>query len=198
MTSIQSVGSAAAYRLDADTAVTRIGYGAMRLAGVGVWAHPDDPDNAVAVLREAVALGVNFFDCLRFADEQMFGAAFKLRTAVVINGQVLRMQVRAHRPIKDDDSIFECFEKVGHLNCRLPIADYVRIMIRFQSPIRNRKLDRVGGGVTFRRPPTPPYVRFRIRRFTKPRERQSGSRNEYDHGRRNRLPICGSGILALP
>src|SRR5207253_4939701 len=39
--------------------------------------------------------------------------------------------------------------------------------------------DRVGGGVTFRRPPTPPYVRFRIRRFMKHRERQGDSLNEY-------------------
>src|SRR6266705_5326413 len=40
--------------------------------------------------------------------------------------------------------------------------------------------DRVGGGVTFRRPPTPPYVRFRIRRFMKRGERQGDSRNQDD------------------
>jgi pyridoxine 4-dehydrogenase len=34
----------------------------MQLAGSGVWGRPDDPGNAVAVLREAVALGVNFLD----------------------------------------------------------------------------------------------------------------------------------------
>ena len=42
--------------------VQRIGYGAMQLAGPGVWGPPKDPDRAVAVLREAVAAGVNHID----------------------------------------------------------------------------------------------------------------------------------------
>ncbi len=42
--------------------VQRIGYGAMQLAGPGVWGPPRDPDGAVAVLREAVAAGVNHID----------------------------------------------------------------------------------------------------------------------------------------
>jgi pyridoxine 4-dehydrogenase len=42
--------------------VQRIGYGAMQLAGPGVWGPPKDPDGAVAVLREAVAAGVNHID----------------------------------------------------------------------------------------------------------------------------------------
>jgi aryl-alcohol dehydrogenase-like predicted oxidoreductase len=43
-------------------AVHRIGYGAMQLAGPGVWGPPKDPEAAVAVLREAVAAGVNHID----------------------------------------------------------------------------------------------------------------------------------------
>ena len=62
MTSTQPAGGVPAHRLDTHTPVTRIGYGAMQLAGPGVWGRPDDPGNAVAVLREAVALGVNFLD----------------------------------------------------------------------------------------------------------------------------------------
>ena len=42
--------------------VHRMGYGAMQLAGPGVWGPPRDPDGAVAVLREAVAAGVNHLD----------------------------------------------------------------------------------------------------------------------------------------
>jgi pyridoxine 4-dehydrogenase len=42
--------------------VDRIGYGAMQLAGPGVWGPPRNPDTAVAVLREAVAAGVNHID----------------------------------------------------------------------------------------------------------------------------------------
>jgi pyridoxine 4-dehydrogenase len=42
--------------------VNRMGYGAMQLAGPGVWGLPHDPDEAVRVLREAVAAGVNHID----------------------------------------------------------------------------------------------------------------------------------------
>jgi pyridoxine 4-dehydrogenase len=42
--------------------VQRMGYGVMQLAGPGVWGPPSDPDGAVAVLREAVAAGVNHID----------------------------------------------------------------------------------------------------------------------------------------
>ena len=46
--------------------IQRIGYGAMQLAGPGVWGPPKDPDGAIAVLREAVAAGVNHIDTSDF------------------------------------------------------------------------------------------------------------------------------------
>lgn len=46
--------------------VQRIGYGAMQLAGPGVWGPPKDPEGAVALLREAVATGVNHIDTADF------------------------------------------------------------------------------------------------------------------------------------
>jgi pyridoxine 4-dehydrogenase len=46
--------------------VQRIGYGAMQLAGPGVWGPPRDQESAVAVLREAVAAGVNHIDTSDF------------------------------------------------------------------------------------------------------------------------------------
>jgi len=50
------------------TSVTlnRMGYGAMQLAGPGVWGPPRDVDVAIAVLREAVAAGVNHIDTSDF------------------------------------------------------------------------------------------------------------------------------------
>jgi aryl-alcohol dehydrogenase-like predicted oxidoreductase len=42
--------------------VNRMGYGAMKLAGPGVWGPPADVDQAIAILREAVASGVNHID----------------------------------------------------------------------------------------------------------------------------------------
>jgi pyridoxine 4-dehydrogenase len=46
--------------------VHRIGYGAMQLAGPGVWGPPKDPQGAADVLREAVAAGVNHIDTSDF------------------------------------------------------------------------------------------------------------------------------------
>jgi pyridoxine 4-dehydrogenase len=45
-----------------ETTVNRMGFGAMRLTGAGVIGDPPDPQNAHAVLRRAVELGVNFID----------------------------------------------------------------------------------------------------------------------------------------
>jgi pyridoxine 4-dehydrogenase len=45
-----------------DLSLHRLGYGAMQLAGPGVWGPPRDVDAALAVLREAVALGINHID----------------------------------------------------------------------------------------------------------------------------------------
>src|SRR5438270_5785034 len=42
--------------------VARLGFGAMRIAGAGVWGPPRDEAEAIAVLRRAVELGVNFID----------------------------------------------------------------------------------------------------------------------------------------
>jgi aryl-alcohol dehydrogenase-like predicted oxidoreductase len=45
-----------------DFTVHRLGYGAMRLTGPGIWGLPKDRSNAIRVLRRAVELGVNFID----------------------------------------------------------------------------------------------------------------------------------------
>ncbi len=45
-----------------DLSIVRMGYGAMQLAGPGVMGPPKDEQAAVAVLREAIALGVNHID----------------------------------------------------------------------------------------------------------------------------------------
>ena len=45
-----------------DMTVRRLGYGAMRITGEGIWGEPEDRDGAIAVLRRAVELDVNFID----------------------------------------------------------------------------------------------------------------------------------------
>jgi len=45
-----------------DLNVNRLGYGAMRITGKGIWGPPKDEHEAIGVLRRAVELGVNFID----------------------------------------------------------------------------------------------------------------------------------------
>jgi aryl-alcohol dehydrogenase-like predicted oxidoreductase len=55
------IGKAGTYRLG-DREVNRMGYGAMRLSGPGIYGPPADRNQALAVLREAVTSGVNHID----------------------------------------------------------------------------------------------------------------------------------------
>jgi pyridoxine 4-dehydrogenase len=50
------------FSIGGDLTVNRLGYGAMRITGDGVWGEPKNPDAAKKVLQRAVELGVNFID----------------------------------------------------------------------------------------------------------------------------------------
>jgi pyridoxine 4-dehydrogenase len=50
------------FTIDNDLRVTRLGFGAMRITGKGVWGPPTDPAEAIRVLRRALELGINFID----------------------------------------------------------------------------------------------------------------------------------------
>jgi pyridoxine 4-dehydrogenase len=64
MSHTQSLSAAAAgtVTLGGDLTVNRLGYGAMRITGPGIWGPPADKAAALATLRRAVDLGVNFID----------------------------------------------------------------------------------------------------------------------------------------
>jgi pyridoxine 4-dehydrogenase len=50
------------FALGGDLFVNRMGFGAMRITGPGIWGDPEDPEEARAVLRRALELGVNLID----------------------------------------------------------------------------------------------------------------------------------------
>ena len=56
------VSASGTFELGGTTTINRLGYGAMQLTGEGVWGPPDDRDEAIRVLRRAVAEGVNLID----------------------------------------------------------------------------------------------------------------------------------------
>src|SRR5205814_2045681 len=57
-----SAASSGTISLGGELTVHRLGFGAMRITGDGIWGPPKDPAAAIAVLRRAVELGINFID----------------------------------------------------------------------------------------------------------------------------------------
>ncbi|MGH9287183.1 MAG: aldo/keto reductase [Acidimicrobiales bacterium] len=62
MTDTPPAAAAGAISIGGDLTVNRMGFGAMRITGPGIWGPPADHDEAVQVLRRAVELGVDFID----------------------------------------------------------------------------------------------------------------------------------------
>jgi aryl-alcohol dehydrogenase-like predicted oxidoreductase len=61
-TQATSAAAAGAFSIGGDLTVNRLGYGAMRITGKGIWGPPADKAAALATLRRAVELGVNLID----------------------------------------------------------------------------------------------------------------------------------------
>jgi pyridoxine 4-dehydrogenase len=78
--------------------VRRIGYGAMQLAGPGVWGPPKDPDEAVAVLREAVAAGVNHIDTSDYYGPHVTNQIIRQALHPYPAGLVIVTKLGARRP----------------------------------------------------------------------------------------------------
>jgi pyridoxine 4-dehydrogenase len=78
--------------------VNRIGYGAMQLAGPGVWGPPKDPDAAVAVLREAVAAGVKHIDTSDYYGPHVTNQIIRRALHPYPDGLVIVTKLGARRP----------------------------------------------------------------------------------------------------
>lgn len=57
-----SAAAAGSFSVGGDLTVNRLGFGAMRITGEGIWGEPKNPDEARKVLRRAIELGVNLID----------------------------------------------------------------------------------------------------------------------------------------
>ena len=64
MTTLATINAAASgtFTIGGDLQIHRLGFGAMRITGPGIWGDPKDPEECRLVLRRAVELGVNFID----------------------------------------------------------------------------------------------------------------------------------------
>ena len=78
--------------------VNRVGYGAMQLAGPGIWGPPRDPDAAIAVLREAVKAGVNHIDTSDFYGPHITNQIIRQALHPYPAGLVIVTKLGARRP----------------------------------------------------------------------------------------------------
>ena len=62
MTNQASASASGQFRIGGDLSVNRLGFGAMRITGTGIWGEPADPAAARATLRRVPELGVNLID----------------------------------------------------------------------------------------------------------------------------------------
>jgi pyridoxine 4-dehydrogenase len=62
MASQQTEAFSSTYTLGGDLTIHRMGFGAMRITGEGIWGPPNDHDESIRVLRRAVELGIDFID----------------------------------------------------------------------------------------------------------------------------------------
>jgi len=59
---VSNASASGTFLLDGHLSIHRLGFGAMRLTGPGIWGPPENPKESKAVLRRAIELGVNFID----------------------------------------------------------------------------------------------------------------------------------------
>ena len=78
--------------------LNRMGYGAMQLAGPQVWGPPRDVDGAIAVLREAVAAGVNHIDTSDYYGPHVTNQIIKQALHPYPNGLTIVTKLGARRP----------------------------------------------------------------------------------------------------
>ena len=71
------------FKLGGDLEVNRLGFGAMRITGEGIWGEPRDPETAKKVLKRAVELGVNFIDMDSITRQRLERVLGVIRSRVV-------------------------------------------------------------------------------------------------------------------
>lgn len=94
---MSETGSVKTFSLGGDLTVNRLGFGAMRVTGEGIWGPPKDQESARALLRKVVELGVNLIDTADsygpYVSEQLLGEAlspYKQGVVIATKGGLVR------------------------------------------------------------------------------------------------------------
>ena len=132
--------------------VHRLGFGAMRITGPGIWGDPPDRAEAVRVLRRAVELGVDFIDTADsygpFVSEELIREALHPYDGVVVatKGGLLRTGPDKWHVLGDPTYLRQCVEmslrrlgveridlwQLHRIDTRYPVADQIGVLAELQ------------------------------------------------------------------
>ena len=105
------------FNLGGDLKINRLGFGAMRITGEGIWGEPQDAETAKKVLRRAVELGVNFIDTADAygpeVSERLIGEAlapYKKDLIIATKGGLTRSGPNAWAPVGRPEYLRQCVE----------------------------------------------------------------------------------------
>src|SRR6516225_10394006 len=105
------------FKIGGDLEVNRLGFGAMRLTGKGIWGEPSDVEEAKRVLKRAVELGANFIDTADSygpaVSERLIGevlSPFPKGLVVATKGGLTRQGPNQWLPVGRPEYIRQCVE----------------------------------------------------------------------------------------
>ena len=110
----RDAGRSGTFTLGGDLAVTRLGFGAMRITGAGIWGPPADPEAARATLRRAVELGIDFIDTADsygpFVSEDLIAETLRPYRGLVVatKGGLVRHGPNVWKPVGRPEYLRQC------------------------------------------------------------------------------------------
>ncbi|MHB1594365.1 MAG: aldo/keto reductase [Streptosporangiaceae bacterium] len=136
------------FTLGGQIPVTRLGFGAMRITGPGIWGAPRDESAAIAVLRRAVELGVDFIDTADsygpFVSEDLIRKALHPYDGVTIatKGGLVRTGPDEWHPVGRPEYLRQCVEmslrrlgidtiplyQLHRIDPQVPLADQIGVL----------------------------------------------------------------------
>jgi aryl-alcohol dehydrogenase-like predicted oxidoreductase len=163
MTSVDTDRPAAAsgtLTIGGDLPVTRLGFGAMRITGKGIWGPPADPAEAVRVLRRAVELGVDLIDTADsygpYVSEDLIREALHPYDGVTIatKGGLTRSGPDEWAPVGRPEYLRQCVEmslrrlgveridlyQLHRIDPQVPVADQLGVLKDLQDEGKIRHL----------------------------------------------------------
>jgi len=117
-TTIERVAAASgSFTIGGDLTVNRLGFGAMRITGKGIWGEPANPEEAKRVLRRSIELGINFIDTADsygpFVSEQLIGdtlSPYPSDLVIATKGGLTRQGPDQWLPVGRPEYLRQCVE----------------------------------------------------------------------------------------